>query len=260
MSPGPTHSLLAPRSTALGRFIGLSVAAHVAVVAVGVALAALHQPPRVDLNQKPITASLVRLGKKRDEKLLPRKEELPPPPKEVKAPEPPAPEAPPPPPTKAAAVAVPDLAPAPKQKAQPGEKTGEDRRKQLFSAFDKLAKAAPSDEEPEGEEDGDPMGDAARAEGERYFGMLRAQVTRFYTLSNAIPEDERQRLRALVTIRIGRRGELLNVELAKESDNEQFNSAVLAAVKRAAPFSPPPAHLLEMVQGGISLNFKASEL
>ncbi|MCI0673969.1 MAG: TonB C-terminal domain-containing protein [Myxococcaceae bacterium] len=260
MPTAERYSLLAPRRSPLKRFIGFSVAAHVVVVGVGVLLAAIDRPPRVDLNQKPITASLVRLGKKRDEKLLPRKEELPPPPKEVKAPEPPSPEAPPPPP-KTVAVPVPDLQPTPPQKSQPGEKTGEDRRKKLFSAFDKLAKKAPSDEEPEGAEDGDPMGDAARAEGERYFGMLKAQVQRFYTLSNTIPEDERERLGALVTIRIGRRGELLNVSLTKESDNEQYNSAVMAAVKRAAPFSPPPDHLREqLAASGVSFNFKASEL
>src|SRR5262249_50318411 len=102
---------------------------------------------------------------------------------------------------------------------------------------------------------------AARAEGDRYWGVLKAQVVRNYTLSKTIPEDERERLRAMVTIRIGRRGELLHVELAKASGNEQYNTAVVAAAERAAPPRPPPENLRELLpSSGVTLNSQASEL
>jgi protein TonB len=254
----PPSGLLGPRHSSLGRFLALSLAAHLVVVGVGAALSQLRSGPRVSLDQKPIKATLVRLGKKRDERLLPRKEALPPPPQEVKAAEPPAPDAPPPPPPSPTSVPVP--APAPPQKSQPGERTAEERRKALFSAFDKSAKQAPTEEEPEGEEDGDALGDAARAEGERYYGLLQSAIRRYYTLSNAIPEAERRSLKALVTLRIGRKGELLDVELAQPSGNSEFDNGVVAATRKAAPFAPPPEHLRDEVQEGITFRFNASEL
>ena len=107
-----------------------------------------------------------------------------------------------------------------------------DRKKALFSAFDRTAKQAEEPEELEGAEDGDPDGDSATQEGERYYGMLSAQIKRNYSLPDTLSEQERLQLKALIRIRIGNAGQLLDAALVKGSENSQFDNAVLAAVKR----------------------------
>ncbi|GHG64373.1 energy transducer TonB [Comamonas sp. JC664] len=255
-----SHSLLVTRPTRLSRFVVVSVVGHVLVLVAAIAYARYSATPKVDLDTKPIRATLVRLGKPRDSKLLPRKEQLPPPPKKVDAPKP-VPDAPPPPPTPAkVAVPIPGVQPEPspaKPAPQKGEATGEDRRKRLFGAFDKTAKAA-EPEEAEGAEDGDPDGDSATAEGERYFGLLQSQVRRHYSVADTIPESERLHLKAMVAVRLGRTGEVLDVNLTKASGNDLFDSAVVTAVRKAAPFSPPPDHLRDALQkSGVNLVFNA---
>ncbi|XXF76611.1 TonB family protein [Myxococcaceae bacterium GXIMD 01537] len=254
--PAVGQSLLVARPSPVGRFIVFSVVGHVGVLLAALLYARLGSGPRVDLDAKPIRASLVRLGKPRDAKLLPRKETAPPPPKEVKAA--PAP-AVPTPPSNAVAVPVPGAKPQPSTPAaaQPGEKTGEDRRKRLFGAFDKMAKPTPA-EDLEGAEDGDPNGDSATEEGERYYGLLSSQIRRHYSVADTIPESERLHLKAQVAIRLGRKGELVGEpSLAKSSGNEVFDAAVLVAVRKAAPFSPPPDHIRDPLQkSGVVLEFR----
>ena len=232
-------SLLQPRPSALPLFVGASVLAHVLVVVFGLVFAWLFQGPKVDLEQKPMKATLVRLGKKRDEKLLPRKEEEPPPPPKVEE--------------VAVAPTKPDTAvKVPTKDAKP-EKPTKDTKKSLFDALNKTARPQ---EEVEGEADGDPNGDAAKQEGERYFGLLNSVVKRNYDVSNTIDEAERRRLRAEVSLRIGSAGELLEVELTKPSGNELFDSAVIGAVKKAAPFSAPPEHLRDALKkSGVAFVF-----
>jgi TonB family protein len=254
------HSLLVSRPTRLSRFVGASVVGHIAVLLAAVLYARFNAGPTVDLDAQPIRATLVRLGKPRDSKLLPRKEQLPPPPKQVDAPKP-APDAPPPPSSAAVAVPIPGVKPEPSSAPKPtpvkGETSGEDRRKRLFGAFDKTAKAA-EPEEAEGAEDGDPDGDSATAEGERYFGLLQSQVRRHYSVADTIPESERLHLKAMVAVRLGRSGEVLDVSLTKASGNDLFDSAVVTAVRKAAPFSPPPDHLRDALQkSGVNLVFNA---
>ena len=233
-SGGPV-SLLARRSEAtLLKFLFWSAVVHAALFSVALAYAKLHEEPAIDLDQKPIKATLVRQGTPREEKLLPRIEQPPPPPMEQKAPEP----APTPAPPKTVAPA-PVAAPAPPRTKQAGEKKA-DPRQQLFGAFDKMSKSKP---DTTGAADGDPNGDSAVAEGEAYYARLKAQITRFYDVSQTIPDAERIRLRAQVSIVISPAGQLERARLAKSSGNDLFDSAVMAAVKRAAPFAPPPTHL-----------------
>lgn len=250
LHPAAAQSLLVRRPSRLGPFLVGSLAAHAGLVVVGLVLGTFFASPPLDLDQKPITATLVRLGKPRDQKLLPRKEELPPPPKEVSGTTAPAP------PPAEKAVPVPMLKPTPATTAkQSGKKEGDLRRKQLFGAFDKFSKAKP-DEDPEGAENGSLDGDAAKAEGEQYWGLLTAQVHRNYDVSQTIPEEERIHLRAQVALRIGRRGQVIDVRLAKSSGNALFDHAVLAAVKKASPFSPPPDALRDSLERtGVVLEF-----
>jgi colicin import membrane protein len=250
------HSLLVSRRAPVGRFLVLSLGGHAAVlVAVFVYNAYFAAPPLV-VQPTPIRATLVRQGKPRDEKLLPRKEQPPPPPPQKVDAAPSSTPPPPAPPT--VAVPVPGLKPepAPKPTPSPGEKQGEKRRDRLFGAFDKFAKPTKPDEDPEGAADGDPNGDAAKAEGERYFGLLSSQVRRHYNVADTIPEKERLYLKAQVALRLSRTGEVIEARLAKASGNSLFDSAVLSAVTQASPFSPPPDHLRDTLQkSGIVLEF-----
>jgi len=136
-----------------------------------------------------------------------------------------------------------------------GEKSAADRRKQLFSAFSKTAGGRTR--ELDGQLDGDPNGDSATAEGERYWALLTAGVRRNYDVSQTIPEQERLHLKAQVQVLIGRTGELLRVQVIRSSGNELFDNAVVSAVKKAAPFSPPPDHLRDALQRkGVALEFR----
>ena len=101
----------------------------------------------------------------------------------------------------------------------------------------------------------------ATAEGERYFGLLQSQVRRHYNVADSIPESERLHLNTVVAVRLGRKGEVLDVSLTKPSGNDLFDSAVVTAVRKAAPFSPPPDHLRDTLQkSGVNLSFRPNAL
>ena len=238
------ESLFLRREPPLRRYLVISVIAHVVLIAGALLAHTLFGDPTIDLDQKPITAKLVRLGHKRDPKFLPRKDEPPPPSQEVKAPLP-APE-----PQKVAV--APKAAPTKAAKVD-GQKKGVDRaRQQLFGAFNKLQK----EEDTDGDENGDPNGDSAEAEGEKYWALLSTQVHRNYDVSQTISDDERIRLKAQVALFIGRTGQVLKVRLVHSSGNALFDNAVLAAVKKASPFAPPPDKLRRSLEStGVVLEF-----
>ena len=80
---------------------------------------------------------------------------------------------------------------------------------------------------------------------------------RYYDVSNTIAESERLHLSADVAIRLDAEGGLIDVKLARASGNDVFDSAVLGAIKRAAPFGPPPPHLkASLKKDGVQLRFK----
>jgi len=255
--PAVQRSLLVGYRLPLRRFLIGSVIGHVALFGAISAATYLQLGPRIDLNQQPIKASLVRLGKPPDPKLLPRIQPQQEPQKPVE-PEPRKPEEPkavaPTPEPKAVSIA-----PSPKK---PPEQSAADRRKQLLTALNRTSrstgsKTAQQIEEMEGQLDGDPNGDSATQEGERYYGLLKAQVQRNYDVSQTIPEQERLHLKARVIVLIGRTGEVLKVQLASSSGNTLFDGSVLAAVKKASPFAPPPDHLRDALQRkGIALEFR----
>lgn len=242
-------SLLRARPSGMTPFLVASVVAHFVIGGGLFALSTILGRPTIDLEQKPIIASLVRLGKPRDEKLLPRKEEEPPPPPAATQAEPvklPSQEA----------VKIPTKDAKPEKAAS--KEGPRDNKKSLFDALNRASRGTAS--EIEGAIDGDPDGDSAKQEGDRYFGLLRAVVRRNYAVSDTIPEAERRSLRAEVTLWIGRAGEVLNVRLTKPSGNEMFDSAVLGAVKRASPFAPPPDALRSTLKNeGVAIVFRANE-
>jgi TonB family protein len=227
------QSPLANRPSAMTPFVVISLAGHAIAVGVVFAMGYVFEGPKIDLDQKPITASLVRMGKKRPEDFLPRKESAPPPePEKVLIP-------------------TPGMKPDPKTK--PSKEKTDAAKKSLFDALDKTAK---QDEELEGEADGDPNGDSAKQEGEKYYGVIKAAVHRNYDVTNAIPEGERIQLKADIVIRLDAEGGLIDIKFASKSPNELFNEAVLRAVKKAAPFGPPPMPLRNALKkDGVQLRF-----
>jgi TonB family protein len=236
MTTASYQSLLANRPSTMGPFVIASVAGHAVIVIFLLVLQWVMDKPRVDLDQKPIIATLVKQGKKREETLLPRKEPEAPPPPEEKIP-----------------IPTPGVKPEPKPKVTSDKPQPADKKKSLFDALNKTAKA----EEEEGEEDGDPNGDSAKQEGEKYFGVINAAVRRNYDVSNTIPESERIRLTADVLIRLDANGQLLEVSLTHSSGNDVFDGAVVGAIKKAAPFGPPPPHLKDTLKNkGVPLRFR----
>ncbi len=250
MTPSPVaDSLLRPRPSKLLPFLLFSVIGHVLAVTLMLLFSWLFGSSMTTLDQKPITASLVRLGKPRDEKLLPKKEEEPAPapvaekPVEVAAPV-----------KSAEAVPIPTKDVKVEPKKETSKETGKpkDAKKDLFAALNKAGKA----EEVEGQADGDRNGDSAKQEGERYYGLLSSVVHRNYDVSNSIAEAERRRLHAVVTVRIAPTGELIDVKLSTSSGNDLFDAAVVEAVKKAAPFTAPPDHLREgLRKTGVPFDF-----
>ena len=248
------ESLLTPRPTKVVPFLAISIGLHVAFAFAMFVVSFIFAGPKINLNQTPIKASLVRMGKPRDEKLLPRIEEpVAPPAPEVKevAPVVAAPPAP-------AAIPIPtkDVKEEVKPSKTAPAKDAKANSKSLFDAMKKVARAG-KPEELEGQADGDPRGDSAKQEGERYFGVLSSTVKRYYDVSDSIPEAERASLKAEVVIKIDNDGTVLDYGISKPSGNSIFDDAVLAAVKKTGKLGPPPPNLRDSLKSqGIALSFK----
>jgi protein TonB len=212
-----------------------SVLAHALVIAAAL-LVVGSEPPKVDLAQKPVKARLLRLGKKRDEKLLPRLPSAQPPPAATKPVEVPG---------ARPAPIVPK--PAPSTSKATTVKEDQQRRSRLFDAF---ASTAAKPEELSGDPDGDPDGDSDTAtEGERYFGLVLSLARRNYGITKTIPPQELIRLKAIVVLYIGSKGELLkDPEVQTSSGNAQFDQDVILALRKAAPFGPPPKELAKTLE------------
>ncbi|MGC4116376.1 MAG: TonB C-terminal domain-containing protein [Myxococcales bacterium] len=213
-----------------------SAAVHAGILGFFVVMTLL-EPPKLDLAQKPVSAKLVRLGQKRDQTLLPRKDiAVPPPPQATAKPQPVLMKA-----------SDPSTAPSrPSANAAP-RRNAEQARRDLFKAFDTTATAPKKDEPAIGDPEGDPEGDSDTAEeGERYFGLILAKARRNYGVTKTIPPQELIRLKAIVVLYISATGELIkDPELQVSSGNEQFDQDVILSLKKAAPFGPPPGHLAE---------------
>jgi colicin import membrane protein len=212
-----------------------SALVHVALA--GVALSR-RGPPELDAGQKPIIAKLVRLGEKRPEQLLPRKEATPPPPAKAA----PTPVATPAPPTaKAVPVAVATKAkPPPAARPASDGKAGGDPLARVMSRMEK-EKAG---EEPRwGDPRGDREGDASEAsEGDRYLALAQRALRENYTAPATIPMKERLHLRAAVLILVEPNGAIREARISRSSGNDAFDGSVVRSA-RATRLPPPPAEL-----------------
>jgi colicin import membrane protein/protein TonB len=242
-----------PVATALGKHdrmwpaVLLSAVAHVLLVGWGLAR---RPPPPLDLEQKPIIAKLVRLGEKRPEEWLPRKDATPPPP----------------PPPAAAPVAVPVATPAPPKPAAPapGAKPpkpaapsaeGKPGGTSLASILSRVQRQV--DETRYGAPDGDPSGDSdSGSEGDRYLALVVRELKASYRVPATISERERLYLKGTIVLFIEPDGRLARWRFEARSGNGAFDEA-LERTLRQTRLPPPPAAMRELYRStGLQVIFQ----
>jgi len=242
-----------PVGSALGRRERLwpAVTASAVVHALIVVWALVRAPPPpIDLAQKPIVAKLVRLGEKRPEEWLPRKEATPPPAPPAPRAAAPAP-APAPSPAKAPALDAKAPAaprpPAPSANGAPGGTT-------LASVLSKVQREV--EESRWGSPDGDAMGDSETgSEGDRYLALVVRELQAHYNLSKTIPDRELVQLGATVVLRIDGSGRVLGHAFERRSGNATYDAALERAIAEAQ-LPPPPPELRERFRAvGLGVHF-----
>jgi colicin import membrane protein len=242
-----------PVATALGRHdrmwpaVIASIVAHVLVVAWGLAR---RPPPPIDLGQKPIVAKLVRLGEKRPEEWLPRKDAAPPPP---------APPAAAPAPVAAPTPAKPS-APAPKAPPRPAapSSAGRPGGTSLASILSKVQRQV--EETRWGDPTGSPSGDSDTSEGNPYFAVVERALHASYTAPATIPDRERLYLETNVILWIEPDGRIARWRQERSSGNPAFDAAVDRALRGTARVPPPPNDLRELLRStGLRLVFRARD-
>ncbi len=231
-----------PVATALGRKDRLwpavlaSVAVHVALGVVAVA----RRQPALDVYQTPIVAKLVRLGPKKPEEYLPRKEAAPPP-----APAPAAPAAP--------------IAAAPSPKApQPGRQTAPAPKaapaaggSRLASVLDRMQKEVAQSRW--GDPNGDPAGDAEEGtEGDRYVALVRSAIKTNYQNYVRVPGS----LKAVIVLYLEADGRISTWRFQTKSGNDACDGAIDRAVRRTTRLPPPPPDRRDAFRRvGLGFNF-----
>lgn len=233
------QSPLVTRRERLWPVVLVSAAVHAGAIA----FAFLYQPaPRVDLSQKPIVAKLVRLGEKRPEQWLPRKEEAPPAPAAAPEPAPAPPQAAEPPKTvpPAAPMAAPVRpTPGPRARVRGPTAGGTD----VLSSVLSRVKREQSLSEPQwGDPDGDPRGDSAEGAGDQYLALVERSLRESYVLPATLSDADRVRLQATVVLYIEPDGRVARFAFEKRSGSPAFDDALERAI-RAARLPPPPAEL-----------------
>jgi colicin import membrane protein len=242
-----------PVATALGRHdrmwpaVIASIALHLVVVAWAVVR---RPPPPIDLAQKPIVAKLVRLGEKRPEEWLPRKDAAPPPP---------APPAAAPAPVAAPTPARPAV-PSPKAPPRPAapSSSGKAGGKSLASILSKVQRQV--EDTRWGDPSGSAAGDSDTSEGNPYFAVVERALHENYTAPATIPERERLYLEANVILWIEPDGRIARWRQERSSGNPAFDAAVDRALKATARVPAPPDDLRESLRKtGIQLVFRARD-
>lgn len=252
----PLHAPVVSRPFAI--WLGLSVGLHVVILA-GYAWWDARQVAVLEFPEEPIKASLVKLGKPRDQKLLPRLETAP---KPAPAPQ-----------EKAVAVPTKDTAKDPTPDKE-DRKAQEDKMKNALAriqeenekdkarqdALARIAQRVGQAEPEEGQEDGHPEGDSPTpTQVNAYFGLLKARVKAQYQVPSVIGPDECARLVAQVMVRMAPDGQVTDVKIHKSSGAQLFDSAVVSAVKQASPLPPPPENMRAMVKTGFGFNFRCAQ-
>jgi TonB family protein len=201
-----------------------------------------------------VRTRLVKLGKKRDPKLLPRIA----PKKEQQQPKPaPAPkpkETPPEPPPKTKKEPVPVEAKPPPAEVPNAEK--------ILDAFKQENEAPPALDElikdkigpllEEGNEEGSEIGEeiSGRLQAS-YNDRLLAKIKSNLAIPATLTDRERIILKTIVFLSIHPNGGLREADISESSGNPSYDNAVLAAVKKSGPFAVPPPSEAGFYKDGI---------
>jgi colicin import membrane protein len=229
------------------------VLVSLALHAVAVGAGAMARPgPTLDLEQKPIVAKLVRLGEKRPEQWLPRKEAEPPPPTAAAAV--PVPSETPSPPRPAATPAPKAPLAPPRPSAAAGSSRGSDT---LQRTLRRLGKEKAQERDVWGDPAGSPEGDASDgSEGDRYLGLVTQALQANYRLPATISEQDRLHLKATVVLTIQPDGRISALRFERASGNPSFDQALERAVRQTR-LPPPPAELRRAyATTGLGVNFR----
>lgn len=222
--------------------VGISLLVHGGIIG-GVIVAQAFRPPRPPPTRA-IPVELVRLGKKRDPSLLPRKV---------------APEYAPPPAPEAINLDTGNKSTPNTKKEKTAPKEMSDAAKRLLEGADnKLDKALSKLDEPEGDPDGDPLGtttDATNA-AQGYAAAILRTLKANYKLPDTIPAGQRQFLKARVVLFVERDGRIREFEFIEEHPNKLFMGALETMLKTLQLPSPPKDIEGAMRETGIEVIFK----
>lgn len=203
----------------------------------------------VDLDEAVIKTRLVKLGKPRDEKLLPRLPTSPPPAAaDKKAP----------PVIDPAKPQTPDTKPTPQLPDKPSaaeilEKFKTDSAKPRD--INDLIKDRIGEATDEGREDGDSEGTALDGEiNASYFARVTARIQKNMEVSSVLSDDQRIRLKAVLCMKIDDVGVISDLNV-QSSGSSVFDSDVLSAARRASPAPAPPPTARQQAGSGVCFNF-----
>ena len=206
----------------------VSVAAHVVVCGAWI-LWPTTTETAVNLDEAIIKTRLVKLGKPRDETLLPRLPTSPPPPPRLD--DKPTPTIEPP--------KTPDTKPDPKAEAKDLSELIKNR---LGEATD------------EGQADGDADGSALDGEvTASYFARVQARIQNSMEVSSVLTDEEQVRLRAVLCVKIAEDGTLSDITV-KSSGSQIYDADVRAAAGRASPVPAPPLPARRQAGSGVCFN------
>ena len=116
-------------------------------------------------------------------------------------------------------------------------------------------------EEAKGREDGSDQGTLSQGELTSLQNSYLSQVGQAiradgnYKISDTISAQERIRLKAVLFLRIGANGKLLDVRLDESSGHDQFDRDIVSAA-RSAQYPPPPATIKARIAAGIRGTFR----
>lgn len=202
--------------------------------------------PELEYGQKPLVAKLVRLGEKKPESFLPRKEAEAPPP--APAPSPPAP---------AVAPSTKSALTAPKAKSAPAAPVnGAAGGDPLARVMSRLQRDKAAEAPRWGDPTGDPTGDASEAgEGDRYLALAVRALQENYRIPATISERDRLHLHATVVLFVEPNGTIRDFRFEKRSGNDSFDAALERAI-RATRLPPPPTPMKDPYRRvGLGVNF-----
>lgn len=238
------HERRARQQRALTATVAISLFIHLFAFA---AWAFFPSTPKrvIDLDQASVKARLVKLGKPRDEKLLPRIPTAPAPtPVDKKAP--PTLETP----------KTPD-----KESIEPDKKSAADILNQFKNENDKpksindIIKDRIGEDDNEGQEFGDKDGTALDGEvTDSYFARVTARIQKSMEVSSVLTDEERVRLKAVLCLKIDDAGAISDVQV-KTSGSSVFDADVRSAASRASPVPAPPPPARARSAEGVCFNF-----